>query len=103
LSESINTAMHHGENVLMVLDQILRKYVTLVETMCPTTGISYQNPEPNLFLSTLQKECDHCKGLGTVNEINTKKIIPNPKLSIKAGGFAPWRIQIVLIFKQLKS
>jgi excinuclease ABC subunit A len=27
--------------------------------------------------------------LGTVNEINPKKIIPNPKLSIKAGGFAP--------------
>jgi excinuclease UvrABC ATPase subunit len=42
------------------------------------------------FLSIHQKACDHCNGLGTVNEINPKKIIPNPKLSIKAGGFAPW-------------
>jgi excinuclease ABC subunit A len=34
--------------------------------------------------------------LGTVNEINPKKIIPNPKLSIKAGGFAPLGIQKLL-------
>jgi excinuclease ABC subunit A len=27
--------------------------------------------------------------IGDGNEINAKKIIPNPKLSIKAGGFAP--------------
>jgi excinuclease ABC subunit A len=59
--------------------------------MCPSTGILYQNPEPNLFSFNSPKgACDHCNGLGTVNEINPKKIIPNPKLSIKAGGFAPW-------------
>jgi excinuclease ABC subunit A len=57
--------------------------------MCPSTGISYQNPEPIYFLSPPKGACDHCNGLGTVNEINPKKIIPNPKLSIKAGGFAP--------------
>jgi excinuclease ABC subunit A len=57
--------------------------------MCPVTGISYQNPEPNIFFQFPKRACDHCNGLGTVNEINTKKIIPNPKLSIKAGGFAP--------------
>jgi excinuclease ABC subunit A len=52
--------------------------------MCPTTGISYQNPEPNLFSFNSPKgACEHCNGLGTVNEINIKKIIPNPKLSIK--------------------
>jgi excinuclease ABC subunit A len=57
--------------------------------MCPTSGISYQTRTLIYFPSTRQKRvCDHCKGLGTVNEINAKKIIPNPKLSI-AGGFAP--------------
>jgi excinuclease ABC subunit A len=51
---SINTAMHHGENVLM-LDQDSKEYVTLVETWCVTSGISYQNPEPNLFSFNSQK------------------------------------------------
>ncbi|WP_339920746.1 excinuclease ABC subunit UvrA [uncultured Flavobacterium sp.] len=105
LSESINTAMHHGENVLMVLDQDSQEVRYFSRNlMCPTTGISYQNPEPNLFSFNSPKgACDHCKGLGTVNEINTKKIIPNPKLSIKAGGFAPLgEYKSSWIFKQLE-
>lgn len=105
LSESINTAMHHGENVLMVLDQDSQEVRYFSRNlMCPTTGISYQNPEPNLFSFNSPKgACDHCKGLGTVNEINTKKIIPNPKLSIKAGGFTPLgEYKSSWIFKQLE-
>ena len=72
--------------------------------MCPTTGISYQNPEPNLFSFNSPKgACPHCNGLGTVHEINIKKIIPNPKLSIKAGGFAPLgEYKSSWIFKQLE-
>ena len=105
LSESINTAMHHGENVLMVLDQDSNEVRYFSRNlMCPTTGISYQNPEPNLFSFNSPKgACDHCNGLGTVNEINVKKIIPNPKLSIKAGGFAPLgEYKSSWIFKQLE-
>ncbi len=91
LIESIKTAMYQGENVLMILDQDTNEVRFFSRNlMCPTTGISYQNPEPNLFSFNSPKgACEHCKGLGTVNEINLKKIIPNPKLSIKAGGFAP--------------
>jgi excinuclease ABC subunit A len=105
LSESINTAMHHGENVLMILDQDSNEVRYFSRNlMCPSTGISYQNPEPNLFSFNSPKgACDHCNGLGTVNEINTKKIIPNPKLSIKSGGFAPLgEYKSSWIFKQLE-
>ncbi|WPR70629.1 excinuclease ABC subunit UvrA [Flavobacterium sp. NG2] len=105
LGESINTAMHHGENVLMVLDQDSNEVRYFSRNlMCPSTGISYQNPEPNLFSFNSPKgACDHCKGLGTVNEINIKKILPNPKLSIKAGGFLPLgEYKSSWIFKQLE-
>ena len=105
VSESINTAMHHGENVLMVLDQDSKEVRYFSRNlMCPTTGISYQNPEPNLFSFNSPKgACAHCNGLGTVNEINRKKIIPNPKLSIKNGGFAPLgEYKSSWIFKQLE-
>lgn len=105
LMESINTAMYHGENVLMVLEQDSNEVRYFSRNlMCPSTGISYQNPEPNLFSFNSPKgACDHCNGLGTVNEINIKKIIPNPKMSIKQGGFAPLgEYKSTWIFKQLE-
>ncbi len=106
LSESINTAMHHGENVLMVLDQDTNEVRFFSRNlMCPTTGISYQNPEPNLFSFNSPKgACPNCNGLGTVNEINLQKIIPNPKLSIRQGGLAPLgEYKSTWIFKQLET
>lgn len=106
LAESIKTAMYHGENVLMVLDQdsnAIRFFSR--NLMCPSTGISYQNPEPNLFSFNSPKgACEHCNGLGIVNEINLKKIIPNPKLSIKSGGLSPiGEYKSSWIFKQLET
>ena len=91
LSESINTAMYSGENVLMILEegQEVPRYFSR-DLMCPTTGISYPSPEPNTFSFNSPKGmCPNCNGLGNVHEVNDKKIIPNPKLSIKAGGIAP--------------
>lgn len=106
LVESIKTAMYHGENVLLILDQDTNKVRYFSRNlMCPSTGISYPNPEPNLFSFNSPKgACDHCKGLGIVNEINRKKIIPNPKLSIKSGGLAPiGEYKSSWIFKQLET
>jgi excinuclease ABC subunit A len=105
LEESIRTAMYHGEDVLMILDQDTNAARFFSRNlMCPTSGISYQNPEPNNFSFNSPKgACPDCNGLGTVNEINLKKIIPNPKLSIKAGGFEPLgEYKSSWIFKQLE-
>lgn len=58
--------------------------------MCPTTGISYDEPAPNLFsFNSPYGACPTCNGLGTVLEIDIDKIIPDKKLSIKKGGIAP--------------
>lgn len=105
LSESIKTAMYHGDDVMMVIvqeSQEVRFYSR--NLMCPTSGISYPNPEPNNFSFNSPKgACPCCNGLGTVNEINLKKIIPNPKASIKNGGFAPLgEYKSSWIFKQLE-
>ncbi|MNJ95177.1 UvrABC system protein A [compost metagenome] len=105
LADSIKTAMYHGEDVMMVIEQEsgeVRYYSR--NLMCPTSGISYPNPEPNNFSFNSPKgACPHCNGLGTINEINIKKIIPNPKLSIKQGGFAPLgEYKSSWIFKQIE-
>ncbi len=105
LGQSIDTAMHHGENVLMIYDQDADSVRFFSRNlMCPTTGISYQNPEPNLFSFNSPKgACANCNGLGTVHQINLQKIIPNPKLSIKQGGFVPLgEYKSTWIFKQLE-
>ena len=105
LSESIKTAMYHGEDVMMVIEHESNEVRFFSRTlMCPTTGISYQNPEPNLFSFNSPKgACEHCNGLGIVNEINRNKIIPNPKLSINKGGFAPLgEYKSSWMFKQLE-
>ncbi len=91
LMETINTAMYHGEDVLMVIDQDTQEVRYFSRNlMCPSTGISYPNPEPNNFSFNSPKgACPKCNGIGTLYEINESKIIPNPDLSINAGALAP--------------
>ncbi len=91
IAETINTAMYHGDNVLMVLEEGEKepRYFSR-ELMCPTSGISYPNPEPNTFSFNSPKGmCPSCNGLGHIYQVNEQKIIPNKKLSIQAGGIAP--------------
>jgi excinuclease ABC subunit A len=105
LSESIKTAMYHGDDVMMIIEQESQETRFFSRNlMCPTSGISYPNPEPNNFSFNSPKgACDNCNGLGTVNEINLLKIVPNNKLSIKNGGFAPLgEYKNTWIFKQLE-
>jgi excinuclease ABC subunit A len=104
-SESINTAMHHGDDVMMVIENETEEVRYFSRTlMCPTSGISYPNPEPNNFSFNSPKgACENCNGLGLINEINLQKIIPNQTLSIKQGGFAPLgEYKSTWIFKQLE-
>ncbi|KIX20408.1 excinuclease ABC subunit A [Flavobacterium sp. 316] len=105
LNESIKTAMYHGDDILMVIEQESQEARYYSRTlMCPSSGISYPNPEPNNFSFNSPKgACSNCNGLGTVHEINLGKIIPNPKLSIKNGGFIPLGdYKNSWIFKQLE-
>ncbi|WP_029033429.1 excinuclease ABC subunit UvrA [Salinimicrobium terrae] len=91
LAESIVTAMYHGDGVLMVMDQDNEevKYYSR-NLMCPTSGLSYPNPEPNNFSFNSPKgACPVCNGIGTLHKVNEKKIIPDPSKSIKNGALAP--------------
>ncbi len=105
LDESIVTAMYHGEDVLMVLDNDTEKARYFSRSlMCPTSGISYPNPEPNNFSFNSPKGmCPNCKGLGKLYEVNLDKLVPNKKISIKQGALAPHGTQKNnWIFKQLQ-
>jgi len=106
LTETINTAMYHGEDVLMVLDQDTQELRYFSRNlMCPSSGISYPNPEPNNFSFNSPKgACPKCNGIGSLYEVNKNKIVPDPKLSIAAGALAPHGPQKnSWIFKQFET
>ncbi|MCB0478754.1 MAG: excinuclease ABC subunit UvrA [Crocinitomicaceae bacterium] len=89
--ESVTTAMKYGNKSMIVLDyeKGTEKHFSRA-LMCPTSGISYPEPEPNLFsFNSPYGACRSCNGLGEINELEIKKLIPNPKLSIKKGGIVP--------------
>ena len=91
LKKSILIAMKQGEGLIMILDKDTNtiKYFSK-RLMCPTTGISYSDPAPNNFsFNSPQGACPHCKGLGVINEIDLKKVIPDNKVSIYEGGIVP--------------
>ena len=91
LRESMIAAMYQGNDTLMVLDAETReaRYFSR-NLMCPSSGVSYPNPEPNSFSFNSPKGmCSSCKGLGVQHVVNTSKIIPDRSLSIAAGGIKP--------------
>ena len=105
LEDSIKTAMNQGDSVLMILAEGNDKPRFFSRNlMCPTSGLSYTNPEPNNFSFNSPKgACPECNGIGSLYKVNENKIIPDPKLSIKNGGLAPQGPQKnSWIFKQIE-
>lgn len=106
LKKSVETAMKHGKGVIMVWDvendtlQYFSRHL-----MCPTTGISYNEPSPHTFsFNSPVGNCPKCKGLGYVNEMDIDSIIPNRKKSIHVGGIEPLgKFSNSLIFWQIEA
>lgn len=91
LKQSILTALKEGKGQLMLLesDEKTIRYFSR-SLMCPTSGISYDEPAPNIFsFNSPYGACTKCNGLGEVRQIDVTKIIPDTSLSIKKGGLAP--------------
>ncbi|PPK93237.1 excinuclease ABC subunit A [Nonlabens xylanidelens] len=92
LDESIKTAMYHGNDITMIVPHGEKEGRFFSRTlMCPETGISYPEPEPNNFSFNSPKgACPKCNGIGTLYQVNENKIIPDRSLSITKGGLAPY-------------
>lgn len=104
--DSVITSMKHGSKAMMVMDfetEQVRHFSRSL--MCPTSGISYPEPEPSLFsFNSPYGACQTCSGLGEVSEADLSKIVPDPKLSIKKGGLAPiGEYKRTWIFDKLES
>jgi excinuclease ABC subunit A len=106
LSRTVQTALKQGKGSLMVVEESgenLRHFSR--NLMCPTTGLSYDEPEPNTFsFNSPYGACETCKGLGIVNEVDLEKVMPDPMLSIKKGGIKPLgEYKNNWVFKQIEA
>jgi len=91
IKEALQLGLKHGKGSVIILDNDSGETKFYSQNlMCPTTGISYDDPAPNLFsFNSPYGACSNCNGLGEVSEIDQSKIIPDNKKSIKNGGIAP--------------
>ena len=106
LRKSLQTAMQMGNGMVMVCDKDSGdvKYYSK-KLMCPTSGIAYDDAAPNLFsFNSPHGACPKCKGLGYVNELDMKKIVPDDTISIYEGAIVPLgKYKNQLIFWQIEA
>jgi excinuclease ABC subunit A len=106
LKDSVNESMKQGKGTMAVLDKESNQlsYYSR-KLMCPTSGISYDEPAPNTFsFNSPQGACPVCNGLGAINQLDRGKIIPDDRLSIAEGGIVPLGKQKdSLIFWQIEA
>jgi len=106
LRDSLQIAMKNGHGICMILDhdsQVAKYYSR--QLMCPTTGISYNEPAPHNFsFNSPQGACPKCNGLGMISEIDLEKIVPDNTKSIQNGGIAPLGAhKNTLVFWQIEA
>ncbi len=91
LKATVQTALKMGKGDVMVMELDTETVHHFSKNlMCPTSGISFPEPEPNLFsFNSPYGACSYCSGLGEVAEIDIEKIIPDNKKSVKQGGITP--------------
>lgn len=93
LRNSVRTALNIGKGSMCVIqyEVINPKLVHFSRNlMCPTSGIAYPDPEPNLFsFNSPYGACPTCNGLGTVAKVDRDLVFPDPKKSVREGGIAP--------------
>ncbi len=106
IKESLQEAMKHSNGICMIIkkDENEAKYFSK-NLMCPTSGISYNEPAPNSFsFNSPQGYCNNCNGLGIVSIIDIDKVIPDYKDSIHSGGIIPLgKYKNSLVFWQIEA
>ena len=68
--KSVEVAMRQGEGLIMIMDKDTEetRYFSK-RLMCPTTGMAYRDPAPNVFsFNSPEGACPYCKGLGFVSD-----------------------------------
>ncbi len=105
ISQSVTRSLKEGKGVMMLLEDDGTAHHFSKYLMDPTTGLSYDEPAPNLFsFNSPYGACPTCNGLGVIEEITEASVIPDKKLSIMRGGILPLgEYRDIWIFKKVEA
>ena len=106
LKQSLATTLQQGDGLVMIMEMpsgSVRYFSKRL--MCPTTGLSYKEPDPHNFsFNSPQGFCPKCKGLGVVSAVDVDKVVPDRSLSVYDGALAPLgKYRRSSIFQQLEA
>lgn len=105
INQSVARAMKEGKGVMMAMEESGKVHHFSRFLMDPATGLSYDEPAPNLFsFNSPYGACPVCNGLGVIEEITEESVIPDKKLSISRGGILPLgEYRDIWIFKKVEA
>lgn len=92
IKKSLQLALQQGNGMVAIVPKDNPKDIRYfsLQLMCPESGIAYSEPAPHNFSFNSPKGCcPYCHGMGTINQIDIEKIIPDNQLSIYEGGIIP--------------
>ncbi|MSR83468.1 MAG: excinuclease ABC subunit UvrA [Candidatus Latescibacteria bacterium] len=103
LAEAVDHALRQGKGSLVVAREDQPDWLLSVNFDCPSCGISYQEPTPQMFsFNNPQGMCPSCHGLGTKLVMSDELLVPDPAKSILEGAVEPlgevtsnkWRLHL---------
>jgi len=68
---------------------------------CADCGVSFPEVSPRMFsFNNPYGACPECGGIGSRDEIDPDRLVPNPARSLKEGALAPWAGRETSYFRQ---
>ncbi len=108
ISESVHLALEMADGNLILgiqEDGQIRDQVFSKNLYDPESGLSYEDPAPNLFsFNSPFGACKACNGLGYTYDVNRDLVIQNPEHSVNEGAIRfLGEPRDIFVFKQIKA
>jgi excinuclease ABC subunit A len=92
IAESIEAALRLADG-LVILDvgPGQREHLLSERNACPECGVSYPEITPRMFsFNSPHGACPACGGLGTRDEFDARRVVPDASKALGTGAIAPW-------------
>jgi excinuclease ABC subunit A len=92
LSESIETALRIADGLVTVdVGPGTEEWLLSERNACVDCGVSFPEIAPRTFsFNSPHGACPRCDGLGTREEFDPERIVPDPSKSLAQAAIAPW-------------
>ena len=93
IAESIEVAMRLADGLVTILEDgdEPREVQLSQDNACADCGVSFPEIAPRMFsFNGPAGACPRCAGLGTTDELDPDKVVPDPDRPLADGAIAPW-------------